>query len=33
VEAGGDVESDELTAELNMLFDYLGLEAVGAARE
>jgi hypothetical protein len=33
VEAGGDVESDELTAELNMLFDYLGLEAVGVARE
>jgi hypothetical protein len=33
VDAGDDIESDEVTAEVNMLFDYLGLEAVGAARE
>jgi hypothetical protein len=33
VEADDNLESDELTAELNMLFDYLGLEAVDAARE
>jgi hypothetical protein len=33
VEADDDMESEELTCEVNMLFDYLGLEAVAAARE
>jgi hypothetical protein len=32
-EADDNLESDELTAELNMLFEYLGLEAVDAVRE
>ncbi|MEX0879414.1 MAG: DUF4388 domain-containing protein [Thermoanaerobaculia bacterium] len=33
VEGADDLESDELTGELNMLFEYLGLQPVGAARE
>ncbi|MGE5414633.1 MAG: hypothetical protein ACM3NW_10685 [Syntrophomonadaceae bacterium] len=33
VEAGGDLEAEELTNEVNMLFDYLGLEPVASARD
>ncbi len=33
VEGTDDLESDELTAELNMLFEYLGLQPVAAGRE
>ncbi len=33
VEGADDLESDELTGELNMLFEYLGLQPLGAARE
>jgi uncharacterized protein DUF4388/HDOD domain-containing protein len=33
VEGTDDLESDELMGELNMLFEYLGLQAAGAARE
>lgn len=33
VEGADDLESDELTSELNMLFEYLGLQPLGAARE
>ena len=33
VEGPEDLESDELTGELNMLFEYLGLQHVGATKE
>jgi len=33
VEGTEDIEGDELTAEVNMLFEYLGLETVGATRD
>jgi Domain of unknown function (DUF4388)/HDOD domain len=33
VEAGDDLESDEIATELNMLFEYLGLDPVGVTRE
>ena len=32
-DAGDELESDEISKELNMLFDYLGLEPVPASRE
>jgi HD-like signal output (HDOD) protein len=33
VERADDLDSDELTDEVNMLFEYLGLETVAAARD
>jgi HD-like signal output (HDOD) protein len=33
VDLGDDLESDEIATELNMLFDYLGLEPVAASKE
>jgi hypothetical protein len=33
VDAGDDLEADEIAKELNMLFEYLGLEPVAASRE
>ena len=33
VEAGDDLETEEISAELNMLFEYLGLEPAGVERE
>ncbi len=33
VDAGDELEADEIAKELNMLFDYLGLEPVVASRE
>jgi len=33
VDSGDDLESDEIATELNMLFEYLGLEPIAASRE
>ena len=33
IDAGDELESEEISKELNMLFDYLGLEPVPASRE
>ena len=33
VDASDDLEADELASEVNMLFDYLGLETVSVGRE
>jgi hypothetical protein len=33
VDSGDDLETEELTAELNMIFEYLGLEAVPATKD
>src|SRR5262249_46084420 len=33
VELGEDLEADEIATELNMLFEYLGLERVGVGRD
>ena len=33
VDSGDDLETEELTNELNMIFEYLGLEALPAGKE
>ena len=33
VDSGDDLESDEIATELNMLFEYLGLEPIAGCRE